>query len=402
MIKRTLCLVALLGLAASVGALAQTAVPRAVGKAGDWRATIAAVGMGDKLYTVEPGGVLYVTDSATGAWKPIGKPDFGNTAFLFEAGGGLYTIEKDGSLYAVNPSDGSWKRLGKPGDWKATIAGVGMAGKLYTVESGGTLYATDLATGAWRPIGKPDFGNTAFLFGVGGGLYTLEKDGSLYAVNASDGTWRRLGKPGDWKSTVAGVGMGGKLYTVEASGALYATDPATGIWKPVVSSGLGDTRFLLAARKGLALIGGTGNLQVVDLIGVSAAVGEKPAPAATPSGGGATALIGTWTGDADAHAREPSFKQQAQGNKQMADVALEMIRTTTLWVTGDTMTAEALGEKAPPIHYKVVSSSATDVVIEDLDGDQKGGRATFTFIDATHMKMAEVGKPEKAMFYKKK
>jgi predicted secreted protein len=257
---RAIVLAGVLLLSASFCALA--AGSKQVGQPGAWKATIAGVGMGGKLYTVESSGVLYVTDPASGSWKAIGKPEFKNTRFLFASGGMLYTIEKDGSLYVVSPADGSWKRLGQQGAWKATIAGVGAGGKLYTVESSGVLYVTDLSSGAWKAIGKPEFGNTAFLFEAGGKLYTIEKDGSLYAVSPLDGSWKRLGQQGAWKATVAGVGMGGKLYTVETSGVLYVTDLSSGAWSQV-GSGFSGTRYVLSAEGRLSVIDGAGSLFLV-------------------------------------------------------------------------------------------------------------------------------------------
>ncbi len=73
-----------------------------VGPAGGWKDTLAGVILRGKLYTVEPTGYLWATGLDPGRWKQVGKPAFGNTAFIFAAVGRLYTIENDGSLYGVS------------------------------------------------------------------------------------------------------------------------------------------------------------------------------------------------------------------------------------------------------------------------------------------------------------
>jgi hypothetical protein len=191
-------------LALAFAVYSQAAFKRSVGAEGGWMNTIAAVGMKGKIYTVESGGALYATDPATGSWKQIGKSDFANTAFMFDAGGKLATIEKDGSMYLVDPANGSWTQSGKAGDWKATIAGVGQKGMVYTVESSGALYMTEPSTGIWTKIGGSDFASTAFIFDAGGKLATIEKDGSLYLVDPLRGTigqGRRLGEHGRGRRT---------------------------------------------------------------------------------------------------------------------------------------------------------------------------------------------------------
>src|SRR5687767_10655754 len=134
-----------------------------IGKEGAWGGTIALTTMSNSLYSIESSGALYKTNLADGTWKQIGKPEFGNTKFMFNANGNIYTIEKNGSLYEVNAESGTWKGIGKPGAWKATIAGTVMNNALYTVESSGALYKTDLSSGKWAQIGKPEFGSTKFM-----------------------------------------------------------------------------------------------------------------------------------------------------------------------------------------------------------------------------------------------
>ena len=96
----------ILSLAVALGsALAARADPGSwvqVGPAGAWQPTLAGAVLNGRLYTAESNGGLYVTDLHTGAWRQLGQPDFGATAFLFAANGSLYTIETDGSLYRVS------------------------------------------------------------------------------------------------------------------------------------------------------------------------------------------------------------------------------------------------------------------------------------------------------------
>ncbi|MBC7875003.1 MAG: hypothetical protein H7Y01_13455, partial [Ferruginibacter sp.] len=42
------------------------------------------------------------TNLFDGSWKPIGKPEFGNTKFLVAGNNKIYTIEKSGTLYEIN------------------------------------------------------------------------------------------------------------------------------------------------------------------------------------------------------------------------------------------------------------------------------------------------------------
>ncbi len=154
-----------------------------IGNAGEWANTIAAALNGNKLYTVESSGVLYVTDINTGVWTEIGKPDFSHTKFLFATNSYLYSIEEDGSLYVISPVDGSWKQLGEAGAWANTLGGSNVGDKLYTIESDGALYETSLSAGVWRQLGKPEFQNTHFLLPGLNKIYTIEADGTLYEVN---------------------------------------------------------------------------------------------------------------------------------------------------------------------------------------------------------------------------
>jgi hypothetical protein len=154
-----------------------------VGAPTAWKDTKAGVVLNGRLFTVEASGHLYETDLITGDWKPIGNPEFANTAKLFASGASLYSIENDGSLYRINPKNGTWSALGEPQAWKDTQAGAAIQGRLYTIEKNGSLYLTDLSNGKWKQLGKPEFGGTKYMFGAGDRAYTIEKDGSLYAVS---------------------------------------------------------------------------------------------------------------------------------------------------------------------------------------------------------------------------
>lgn len=78
----------------------------AVGPAGGWKSTVAGTVMNNQLYTVESNGGLWFTNVRTGDWKEIGKAEFGDTRFMFPAGGFVYTIEGSGSLYRVAVKSG--------------------------------------------------------------------------------------------------------------------------------------------------------------------------------------------------------------------------------------------------------------------------------------------------------
>jgi hypothetical protein len=385
---------------------AQTAVKKQIGKAGDWRGTIAGVGMNNLIYTVESSGALYATDPSTGSWKQFGKNDFASTVFMFAGDNQLFSIEKDGSLYAINPTDGSWKPIGKAGDWRGTIAGVGLAGRIYTVESSGALYATDPASGVWKQIGKSDFANTSIMLACSKKLFTIEKSGSLYAVNPADGSWKQLGSAGAWSNTIAAVGLNNLIYTVESSGALYATDPATGVWKQLGQTDFAGSKFMFSATDKLNIIDKNGDLFAIEL---GAGKGEiktqgKSAPisnssAAAVAGNLLFKFLGKWKGDAAAFENDPDYQKQIAANAEMAKGLLGMIGSMVMEVTLDGITMDIMGEKTGPVKYKVVTSSGNMLVIVDEDGPGKGQQAKIIFIDASHIKM--VDKDNKAMYLKK-
>ena len=261
---RTNCLAVCLILSASV-ALAGPGDWKQLGKPREWRGVRTGTSIGDKLYTTEKGGGLYVTDGATGSWKAIGQPIFGKTVFLTHSGDTLYSMEKDGSLYSINTTDGSWKQIGEAGAWGATTTGVVHEGKLYTTEVNGGLYVTDLGNGTWKAIGKPEYGATVVLFSSGAKLYSIEKEGSLYEIDPVTGSWKGIGKPGDWRGTTAAAVLDGKLYSTDTRGVLYESDLATGAWKVVGKPEFKDTLVIFPAKSSLLMIGRGGSLYSVEV-----------------------------------------------------------------------------------------------------------------------------------------
>jgi hypothetical protein len=226
-----------LGVVATFGqAKAEPGDRKLLGKAGDWKNTVAGTTLKNRLYTVETDGSLYNTDLKTGKWQKVGKSGFAKTKFLFTTGAYITALESDGSLYRVNPVTGQRLRLGKAGDWKDTIKGTTVNGNIYTVEKTGELYRTDGKSGQWAPLGNPDFGGTTVIAGrnkagyAEAGLFTIEGDGSLYTVNPADGTWKNLGKPALWKGSIAAVIVpeADTLYVVNDKGALQWSILAAG------------------------------------------------------------------------------------------------------------------------------------------------------------------------------
>lgn len=241
---------------------------------GDWDNTIALTILNSYLYSVETSGALYRTDLRSGRWVQLGKPEFGNTRFLFSDNQSLFTIETDGSLYRVSPANGSWIRLGEAGAWRGTIGLVVLNGSLYSIESNGALYRTDLASARWVQVGKPEFANTSFMFADSQNLYTIETNGSLYRVSPTNGAWKMVGAAGAWKDTFLGTTLNGRIYTVERSGALYETDPASGVWKQIGKAEFGKSQFIFAATDSLYSIEAGDLYRINPLNGAWAQVGK--------------------------------------------------------------------------------------------------------------------------------
>ncbi len=89
-----------------------TGAKKRISNSNDWLNTKRATMYNGKLFSTE-GGALYVTDPTNGTWKQIGKKEFGETDFLFGAGGSLYSIALNGNLYKISPADGTWVQIGK-------------------------------------------------------------------------------------------------------------------------------------------------------------------------------------------------------------------------------------------------------------------------------------------------
>ena len=73
-----------------------------VGGEGAWKNTVAGAVIGGRLYTVEGGGGLYVTDPQSGEWKAVEGADFSGTAFAAAVGDRLYTIDGNGNLFVAD------------------------------------------------------------------------------------------------------------------------------------------------------------------------------------------------------------------------------------------------------------------------------------------------------------
>jgi hypothetical protein len=409
-VKRQLAVATLLALA--LPAVAQEVRP--LGRPGDWARTSAGAVLDGQLYTVEESGVLYATDIGSAAWRQIGGRDFVGTDLVFAAGGSLYTIERSGTLYSVNPRDGRWAQVGRPGDWRGTVAGAVLGDQLYTVERSGVLYVTDPRRGTWKQLGRPEFRDTRQVHASGGKLVLLDGQGNLAVVDPADGSRLSLGSPGGWRGATAGAIAGGRLYTVDAGGALSVTDLSSGERRPAGRAFAG-TRHLFAAGDALLAIDGSGNLGRVALApagprsgiaATSAPATAQAAPAAPATSGTfkatPAAFVGRWVGDLDATKADPAFaKQTAGAPKEILDMTLNLLGSMSMVVTAETVVMSAMGEASPPERYKVVSSSGSDLVIEDVEGEKKGTRITISFADARHFRMMEAGKENKAAYFRK-
>jgi hypothetical protein len=401
------CLCTALTLAAS--ALAQDFTKQPVGSAGAWAGTIAGTALGEKIFTVESGGALYETDSASGAWKQVGKPEFAGTLLLLGLGDQLVSIEKSGSLYLINPADGSWRASGKPGDWVNTIAGAVLNGRLYTVEAGGALYETDPAAGTWKQLGKPEFADTLLLLALGEQLVSIEKSGSLYLINPADGTWRPSGQPAGWANTVAGAAMAGKLYTIDAGGTLFESDPSSGSMQAVGATGFAGTKFLFAAGSGLKGIDANGSLFAVATGGGSTPAAAAEAPSADldiendPALAGQLTFkfMGKWQGDPEPFKQDPEYKKQAEAAPEMVKALVDMMAGMVMTVTLDGVSMEVMGQAAGPFKYSVIAGSGNTLVIENDEGPKAGVKSKIIFNDDRHIQVIELTPEGKAMFFKK-
>jgi hypothetical protein len=390
---------AVLALALWAPALGQPA-RRPIGKPGAWLGTLAGVVSGGRLYTIEASGALYVTDLSKGTWRQVGKPDFANTAFLVDLGTRLATIEKDGSLYLVNPADGSWRRSGRARDWAGTTAAAVLDGRLYTTEASGALYVTDPEAGTWQALGKPEYKGTRQMFALGGRLLTIGADGSLYAVSPADGGWTRVGSSGEWRNVLAGTVAGGSICTIEADGALYATDPQAGARRRLGPAP--GTLLLFGRDEQLVTLDMTGSLAALEICGE----GPQPAPAAAPvstfRGDAAAAILGYWVGDPETLLADPAVKAVGSGTKEMLEGLLAMLRSMQMTIGPDTISMEVMGEKSPPLGYRILSRTENSVTIENTTGEDKGKKATILVLDPNHIRLAAEGREANATFLKRK
>lgn len=257
------CILMLIGAAGVRQVSADVGDWKRIGKAGEWKGTIALATMNVRLYTIDNSGALYATDLAAGTWRQLGKAEFGKTRFLFAGDQSLYSIETDGSLYRVSSTTGAWSRVGDAGVWNNTIAGTMLNGRLYTVERSGILYETNPATGVWKKVGKPEFAKSRYIFAEGSSLYTIE-DGGLYRVNPNDGAWGLVGKAEDWTGTRAVAVLADQLYSTNKSGALYQSSLATGRWVAVGKPVFGNTTFLFVSGYQLYSIEADGSLYAIE------------------------------------------------------------------------------------------------------------------------------------------
>ena len=272
--------VALLGVLLTSLVHAEPGDRKRLGKAGNWKNTVAGAVLKNNLYSVESSGVLYSTDLKSGKWKPVGRAVFGRTKILLAANSSLYSIETDGNLYRINPANGGRHRIGKAGEWKNTLNGATASNQLYSVEKSGALYRTNSTTGQWKQLGKPEFAGTNLILGRDKvaysetGIFTIETDGTLYNVNPSDGTWKNLGKPALWKGSKAGaiVSEVDTLYVVNDKGVLQWSVLAAGddvkpipMGKPIYKA----TKFLFVGHDGpmpsLYALDSDGSLYAVEM-----------------------------------------------------------------------------------------------------------------------------------------
>lgn len=154
-----------------------------LGETGEWTNTIAGVATYGYLFTIQSNGSLYATNINTGVKLGIGKAEFRNTKYLFEAAGKLYSIEKDGNLYEISEADGVRRKISNSGEWLNSVAGATISGKLWTIEKDGGLYITDLTTGRKQRAGLAEFGEARFMAAAKGKLYVVDASGSMYEAS---------------------------------------------------------------------------------------------------------------------------------------------------------------------------------------------------------------------------
>jgi hypothetical protein len=233
---------------------------------GSWNKTVAAVGVGARLYSVERDGTLYATHAVSGESKVIGEGY--NTRLLVANGltdGDLFAIERNGNLYKIDRKTGEWEALSEDGDWSDTVAGDAAGNILYTVERDGTLYATDLDNFDEDSVELDTGYDTRALWAWGDHVYVLENDGSLYKVHGESGESERFGDAGAYSDTLAATIHNGVFYAVEDDGALGATSLEDASYVEHDDEDFGDVRHLFSAAGKLYAIEKNGTLSMIDL-----------------------------------------------------------------------------------------------------------------------------------------
>ncbi len=116
-------------------------------------------------------------------------------------------------------------------------------------------------------------------------------------------------------------------------------------------------------------------------------------------GGGSPAqkIIGKWQGDIDMFKNSPDYKELEKNPMaaSMAKIFLDMIGNMKMEITKDTMTVEVdfMGQKKKETSkYKVISTTADSVVVENAGGKNPSTKSTITIIDSKHIKITEEGK----------
>jgi hypothetical protein len=232
----------------------------------DWGDTVSAVGVGNKLYTVERDGTLYSTHTGSGNSKVIGEGY--NTRLLIASGyedGDLYAIERNGNLYKIDRKTGDWEALSEDGDWSDTIAADVNGDILYTIERDGTLYKTDL-TDFDEDSEELDEGyDTKAMWASGDFVYVLEKSGTLYKVDGESGEYEQLGPDGAYSDTLAATVHEGHLWAVEDDGAVGVTSLEDGGYSEHTGDDFSDVKHLFSASGHVYAIHRDGTLSIISL-----------------------------------------------------------------------------------------------------------------------------------------
>ncbi|MBS0208932.1 MAG: caspase family protein [Planctomycetes bacterium] len=238
---------------------------RQLGKPQAWRGTRAGAILGDRLYTAEANGALYVTRLDNGQWAQVAAPGFDQTRLMFAGGGSLWTIEQSGTLYKVNPANGAWAFVGAQRAWVGARAGAILKGHLYTVETGGALQVANLADGNRSRVGSANFDDVTSLVAAGDQLYVIDKAGDLAKIDLQSGSRQRLGPSRGLASTLAATVVQDVLYTVRNDGTLHETLLAEGRGPQLGKAEFANTAFLFGGPRQCYTIERDGSLYEVFL-----------------------------------------------------------------------------------------------------------------------------------------